>query len=290
MKIIAVAGYKKKVFLGIEQANIIKKCIKENNSWENNYRLGMLWIDNCRYIRFYQNYYIQFDVSSKAARRCFFRALRKSPQNPRVLAAIGWSYMVHCPRPDYIKIKRFFEMAYESAPREPFYAWCMLAVTYMSGKYEKLCSEPPRIPQIDPVIFFLSQITYTFAFVQQNKCERAKAILTSIKPDIFCQMSASDEAVWTLIEAYYCIGEMESAWEIYITNQAGKMMIGSPCRKYFEEDGEETVSDYMKNRKEILKYFNPLRMIRWWDYLVGRSMDDLKDEYLLSKLPSGGCT
>ena len=90
-----------------------------------------------------------------------------------------------------------------------------------------------------------------------------------------------------MIEALYCIGEMEYAREIYATNQAGKMMIGSPCRKYFEEEGDETVSDHMQNRKEILKYFNPLRMIRWWDYLVGQSMDDLKDAYLLNQV---GCT
>lgn len=51
MKIIAVTDYKEKVFLGIEQADIIKKRIKENNAWENDYLLGVLWIDNCRYIQ-----------------------------------------------------------------------------------------------------------------------------------------------------------------------------------------------------------------------------------------------
>lgn len=244
MKIIAVTDYKEKVFLGIEQADIIKKRIKENNAWENDYLLGVLWIDNCRYIQLSKNHYVQLDVSSKAARRCFYRALRKSPQNPRVFAAIGWSYIIHCPKPDYIKIRQFFERAYKSAPQDPFYAWCMLAVTYMSGEYEKLCSESPRISQDDPEISFLSQITYAFALVQRNEYGRAKAVLAGIRPDILCQVPTLDEAVWTLIEALYCIGEMEYAREIYATNQAGKMMIGSPCRKYFEEEGDETVSDH----------------------------------------------
>ena len=66
MKIIAVTDYKEKVFLGIEQANIIKKRIKENNAWENDYLLGVLWIDNCRYIQRFLESCAQVFLSSIA--------------------------------------------------------------------------------------------------------------------------------------------------------------------------------------------------------------------------------
>lgn len=281
MEIIRVKDYSEKVFLGIEQANIIRAKRKADNSWESYFLLGMLWTDYCRFIRIFRNYYLRLDVSLKAARRCLHHALYKSPQNPRILAAIGWTYIVHCPHPNYVKVKEFFLRAHRCAPQNSFYAWCALAVKYMLGEYEELCKESLKVVDEDSEMRFLSQITYAFAMARKGKNECAQACLANIKYDELCKLPSPEEAVWTLIEAYYCIKDMEHAMEIYEAYHAKDMMIGSPCRKYFDERICESISEYEYNRAQIFRYFNPLRMVCWWDRLVGNSMDDLSDNLLL---------
>ena len=278
MKIVKILDSTKKTFYGITQADHLKRKIQKEDAWENYFFLGMLWTDYCRYIPLFRGYYLQFDVSLKAVRRCLYRALRKSPQNPKVLAAMGWTYIIHSPQPKYLKVRRFFQEACKFDPENPFYAWSMLAAMYMLGEYEQSCGEIPGIAEEDVEISFWWKMTRAFALMQIGAYERAQECLARIKMDAIDRLPEPEEAVWTWIEACYCAGTRERAREIYQACHAGDMRIGSPCRKYLEAETDLTIAEHEQNKKEIFEYFNPLRMVRWWDRLVGHAMDTLWED------------
>lgn len=283
MRIINVKDYKEKVLLGIEQADIVKRRIKDIPSWENYFLLGVLWTDDCRYLRIFGRYYLQFDVSQGAARRCFRQALQMYPKNPKVLAAIGATYLIPY-NLEYDKAQPFFQLALQYMPGEPFYVWCELAVMYMLGKYEwvtRFCKTLPFGIEKDNEVFFWIQVTNFFAWLQRNELKIARECLLRIEIGNLDELPSRDDAVWDIVEAYYCVGEFGRAREIYTTYCVGNILYDSPCRNFFEQERNEDALEYEHNRTEILRRFGPTGRIEIWSRLVGHSMDDLMDSFLL---------
>lgn len=285
MRIVNVKDYKEKVLLGIEQADIVKQRIKDNPAWENYFLLGVLWTDDCRYLRLFGHDYLQFDVSQRAARRCFRQALKMHPKNPKVLAAIGATYLTPC-KLEYDKAQPFFQLALQYMPDEPFYVWCELAVMYMLGKYEwvtQFCKTLPCEIEKDKEVFFWTQVTNSFAWLQRNELEIARECLLRIEIDILDALPSPDDVVWDIVEAYYCVGEFGKARELYTTYCVGNILYDSPCRNFFERERNEDALEYEHNRTEILKRFYPDGKIEIWGRLVEHTMDDLMDSSLLMK-------
>lgn len=286
MRLVKIADYRERAFQGIEWQDMLKRRIRANPSWENLFFLGMHWTEYCRFFHFFGHVYLQCDVSQRTARWTLRRALRKSPENARVLAAIGFTYVLHCPKPPYPKVSRFFQRAHQCAPREPFYALCAQAGAYMTGQYAQaaqLCEGILETAGNDEEIQICARLTAAFACVQAGECERAQKRLAEIQPEALRKLPNPEWSLWDLLEAYYCAEAPEKARQIYEACHAGDIPVQSPCANCLKNGIEESAEEYARNRKAILRYYNPIRNLDFWNRLAEPFPDIRKGDFPIKK-------
>lgn len=236
MRIVRITDRQRRIFEGIELADMLKARIRQGGTWQDRSALGVHWMEYCRFFRLFGCVYLCLDVSQRAARRCFRRALRKKPQDAHTLAAIGNTYMRER---QYAKALPYFERAFQSAPTGAYYAWRLLAALYLLGQYAQVlqrCEE--AIPTVqDAVIACWMRLTAAFAALQNGDRATATAHLTQLDAAALLEMEDGNAAFWSLLEALCCSGQWEKARTLYAKHRDRLTPYDTPCQGFLAGEG-----------------------------------------------------